>query len=395
MNLGFYYHITITKKEGKLYLPGYLAVFINALANEVNNLTLFLHEADKTEAINCDTELSGNNISWVNLGIKSPAWHRSIFHKQLLKPINEHIENLDILLIRGPSPLAPYFRLHISNKQKTAYLVVGDYKEGMQDFKINSIRDVLVKWYTVSNDQKFKKAMNGGLVIVNSEKLFTQFVGDYKHLYLIKTTTLSDDDFYNRSDSFVENKNIINLLYTGRIVREKGIDNILKACLILQQEGVPIELHIAGMLDAKHKNYIEELINISEYNGKKILHYHGFKKVGHELNQLYRDAQIYIIASLSDFEGFPRTIWEAMANSCPVIASSVGGIPHYLKDEHHALLIPPKDVVAIVEAVKRIITNQAFRQKLIRNGYALAQTNTLEVQSKFLVQILKNHIDFH
>ena len=110
------------------------------------------------------------------------------------------------------------------------------------------------------------------------------------------------------------------------------------------------------------------------------------------MNQLYRDAQIYIIASVSDFEGFPRTIWEAMANSCPVIATRVGSIPHYLEHERHALLIEPKDVEGIVEAVKRLLSDEALRQKLIRNGYALAQTNTLEIQTKRLVQILKEHI---
>lgn len=392
MNLGFYYHITITKKYNKLYLPGYLAVFINALACEVNQLFLFLHEAGNAETENCDTELIGNNITWVNLGRKTPGWHRSIFHKSILSPVKRRIDELDILLIRSPSPLAPYFKNFITDKHKLAYLVVGDYKEGMQGFKVNTPRDYFVKWYTLHNDRKFKEAINGSLIIVNSEKLYKQFESIYTNLHIIKTTTLSENDFYDRRDSIEKGKSVIKLLYTGRIVREKGLENILNACLLLSKQGIDIEFHLAGMLERRQESYIEELLQLSQWNGRRILHYHGFKKVGIELNQLYRDAQIYIIASVSDFEGFPRTIWEAMANSCPVIATRVGSIPHYLEYEHHALLIEPKDVDGIVEAVKRLLSDEALRQKLIRNGYALAQTNTLEIQTKRLVQILKEHI---
>lgn len=109
------------------------------------------------------------------------------------------------------------------------------------------------------------------------------------------------------------------------------------------------------------------------------------------MNQLYRDAQLYVLASTSDFEGFPRTIWEAMANSCPVIATRVGSIPHYLEHERHALLIEPGDVEGIVQAVKRMVEDGELRRRLIRNGYAMAQSNTLDIQTKKLIQILNDH----
>lgn len=277
MNLGFYYHITLSEKEGKLCLPGYLAVFINALALEVNQLILFLHEAGYAEIESCDTELNRDNIEWVNLGIKTPGWHRSIFHKNLLAPVKRYIGELDLLLIRGPSPLAPYFRNHIADQKKLIYLVVGDYKEGMKGFKIQTPRDVLVKWFSMYIDRKFKEAMNAGVVIVNSEKLFQQFIGVYNKIHLIRTTTLSNEDFHSRIDSIETDSSTINLLYTGRIVREKGLDNILKACFLLREEGISVDFHIAGILVPKQDYYIEELLKLSELNSQRILHYHGFK----------------------------------------------------------------------------------------------------------------------
>lgn len=143
--------------------------------------------------------------------------------------------------------------------------------------------------------------------------------------------------------------------------------------------------------DAPHRP-VESILKAQavEWGLHSHVFFHGKKSVGEALNAMYRQADIYVIPSYQ--EGFPRTIWEAMANSCPVIATRVGSIPHYLEHEHHALLIEPKDVGGIVEAVKRLLSDEVLRQKLISNGYALAQTNTLEIQTKRLVQILKEHL---
>ncbi len=43
-----------------------------------------------------------------------------------------------------------------------------------------------------------------------------------------------------------------------------------------------------------------------------------------------KKADIYVIASRSS-EGFPRTIWEAMAHCLPVVATKVGSIPAFIE----------------------------------------------------------------
>ena len=67
--------------------------------------------------------------------------------------------------------------------------------------------------------------------------------------------------------------------------------------------------------------------------------YHGFKALGEELFAYYKKADIYVIASRSS-EGFPRTIWEAMAHCLPVVATKVGSIPAFI--EGAAELVEPE-----------------------------------------------------
>jgi len=74
-----------------------------------------------------------------------------------------------------------------------------------------------------------------------------------------------------------------------------------------------------------------------------------------------------------------------------VVASRVGGIPSYIKHEEDALLIAPKSVNEICVAVERLISDSVLRQRLIANGLSLARENTLEKQTKLLVETLKEY----
>ena len=80
IKLAFYYHIPISLcKNNTIVIPSYLGVFIDALANEVEHLTLVMHEAKSGEAINCDYKIRSCNITWINLGYKTPSWHRAYY----------------------------------------------------------------------------------------------------------------------------------------------------------------------------------------------------------------------------------------------------------------------------------------------------------------------------
>ncbi|MBX2926526.1 MAG: glycosyltransferase family 4 protein [Saprospiraceae bacterium] len=389
MRVGFYYHIAIARIDEKLYLPGYLAVFINALAAEVRHLTLFLHEAHPAGMVHCDTELTASNITWINLGPKLPAWRRSIFYQKALRPMKAHLGALDCMLVRGPSPLAPYIKSVVPAGTTTAYFVVGDYRESIKGHTINNLRDIFIRHYVKWNDRAFSRTLSNQLVIVNSGVLYERYKGLTDTIDQVRTTTLSPGDFWTREDTCRDD--VVRLAYIGRFDLQKGLIELLQAGAQLAQEGMVVEIHFTGWEDAPHRPVENKLkAQAAEWGLQERVFFHGKKSVGEALNAMYRQADIYVIPSYQ--EGFPRTIWEAMANSCPVIATRVGSIPHYLEHEHHALLIEPKDVGGIAEAVKRILKDDALRQKLIRNGYALAQTNTLEIQTKRLVEILAQHL---
>jgi glycosyltransferase involved in cell wall biosynthesis len=100
-------------------------------------------------------------------------------------------------------------------------------------------------------------------------------------------------------------------------------------------------------------------------------------------------ADIYCIPSYE--EGFPKTIWEALANSLPVISTLVGGIPEYLINGEEAILIEPKKVDELHYAIKQVIENKSLREKLISNGIKKAKEVTLEFQTNMLLEFIKKN----
>jgi len=65
------------------------------------------------------------------------------------------------------------------------------------------------------------------------------------------------------------------------------------------------------------------------------------------------------VLSTDLWEGLPLTILEAMAAGLPVVASRVGGTPEAVEDGETGLLVPPKDPVALEEAMYSLLSNPA------------------------------------
>jgi glycosyltransferase involved in cell wall biosynthesis len=387
MKLAFYYHITIAKRQDGNWTPSYQGVFIDALASKVETLYLLMHMAGGTDEGEADYRLKGENIIWVNLGLKTPAWHRDIFYKSILTEKLKEIKGVEYVLVRAPSPLAPYFKRYLPNST-LSLLIVGDYAESVEQTKPRSLREWVINRYLTYNDWRLRLAMKSTDVIVNSPALLQKYQSKTKSINLIKTTTLSENDFFYKQDTCTGGD--IKLLYTGRIDPLKGLFELVEALSILRGKKINVSLYIVGWEPKNEKIVENELIEFAKkMRVQEFLFFPGRKPVGSELNAMYRMADIYCIPSYE--EGFPKTIWEALANSLPVISTLVGGIPEYLINGEEAILIEPKKVDELHYAIKQVIENKSLREKLISNGIKKAKEVTLEFQTNMLLEFIKKN----
>lgn len=390
MNLAFYYHIPICSRNNGLYMPGFLGVFIDSMASMVETLYLIMHDADIHQMKDCDYMLAQSNVIWINLGKRSPAWNRTFFPGYCLKKeLVNRISHCDALIVRSPSPLAPHFSKFVKGP-KVYFMIVGNYIDDAGHLKSSTWRNRIIYYYLHYYDQQFTRQIAKTDVLVNSPFLYEKYKSVAKSIHQIRTTTLSRDDFYERNDTCTGQ--YIQLLYTGRVEPAKGLTELVHAFAILRRENFNVILNIVGWEDGDGKPYENELISLAGMLGvSNEIVFHGKKQIGQELNEMYRMADIYVLPSY--YEGFPRTIWEAMANSLPVIATKVGGIPNTLTDQENVLLIEPKHVDQIVCAIKKMIQNESFRRSLIKQGRSLALENTLEIQTDKMISLIRKDLN--
>jgi len=198
---------------------------------------------------------------------------------------------------------------------------------------------------------------------------------------------LSAGDFFEREDTCLTRP--IQLLYTGRFDRGKGLLEMVQAIALLAERGYDVILELVGWPEPGD-NVITELMVLAERLGvaQRVIN-HGRKAIGPELFAYYRKADIYLIASKLS-EGFPRTIWEAMAHSLPVIATKIGSIPAFIGTA--AELIEPNSVDAIVQGIESILASPVRRQEMIRRGMTIARENTLEKRSREMMENMEIYL---
>ena len=386
MRLGFHYHIPAQIKDGFICLPGYFGRFIDSLAGQVDRLDLFLHQPSPHETQFMDYPIQADNAYLYDLGPHNSVPRRLLHSGSITAPVRRQRDQLDALLIRGPSPLLPAVARAAGNLP-IALLLVGDYLAGVDDLPQPRWRKELIRAFSWWNARQQEQVAARSLTFVNSHKLYRQLQPKVLNLVETRTTTLSEADFFVRADTCQQRP--IHLLYTGRMDRAKGLLEMLQALEILLRDGEDVVLDLVGMAE-KGDPILDELQDKAASAGlSDRVKYHGYHTIGPDLFRYYQQTDIYILASLAS-EGFPRTIWEAMAHSLPVVATRVGSIPDFIAGA--AELIEPRNVDAIVNAVRLLIRDPERRQEIIVKGRVLARDNTLENRSRDMVCRLEEYL---
>ena len=98
----------------------------------------------------------------------------------------------------------------------------------------------------------------------------------------------------------------------------------------------------------------------------------GYVPVDAGLHDLYRSADFFLHVSWT--EGLPQVIFEAFAARLPVVATAVGGVPDAAGEA--ALLVPPGDAGAAVEALSKLAADSELRGRLVESGVERVRRHT-------------------
>ncbi|MCS6858738.1 MAG: glycosyltransferase family 4 protein [Abditibacteriales bacterium] len=93
------------------------------------------------------------------------------------------------------------------------------------------------------------------------------------------------------------------------------------------------------------------------------VHFLGFRQ---DVVEVVSACDAFVLPSLK--EGLSNAVMEAMALRRPVIVTNIAGMPELVRDGETGLLVPPADVGALADALRRVLSDAAFAERLARNG---------------------------
>lgn len=139
-----------------------------------------------------------------------------------------------------------------------------------------------------------------------------------------------------------------------RFVEQKGLDVFLEGFRRLRQQGLAVRARFvgAGPLDA--------------WLRKQVLH-HGLSEVIEirnwmDSNELWSDAEVLVVSSR--YEGWGRTIVEAMAAGVPVVTTEVGCVGSFFRPGIDGRSVPVGDADQLALAMRACIENEAETEKM-------------------------------
>ena len=152
----------------------------------------------------------------------------------------------------------------------------------------------------------------------------------------------------------LRNKKIIGTI--ADFYATKGLEFLIAAARAIIKKQKQVTFILMGRSGPEEKK-IESLLKKANLESNFLL----IKNLNNAAAYL-KAFDLFVLPSVK--EGFPYTILEAMAAGVPIIACRVGGIPEILTHEQTALLVAPKNALALQTAIQKCIHDEAFSRQI-------------------------------
>ena len=221
----------------------------------------------------------------------------------------------------------------------------------------------------------FKFLFNRSDAFIVLSKEFKIVLKEWGFAQPIYTEVASIDDKFNEGFN-IENAIVSRqhskkwrLLFLSRIIKEKGIYEIIETSLLLQKKYPMIELIIAG--DGEELDNVKSFVDNHNISCITFVGYVG----GKEKLKLLENSNVYCLPSYT--EGMPLSVIEAMAFGLPVITRCVGGLKDFFKNGEHGFATLSKKPDVFMEFIERLIVDKELYKKISLNNYHYANSNFL------------------
>lgn len=172
----------------------------------------------------------------------------------------------------------------------------------------------------------------------------------------------------------------IRFIFVGRLLAEKGINELLKATKLVKEKYDNVELVILGGLDKANPASLTQN-DIDSFSKQELVIYPGQVT---NVSQWLKDSHIFVLPSYR--EGLPRSTQEAMAIGRPILTTDVPGCRETVIDGKNGFLVPAFSVEKLAEKMIWFIENPEQISPMGRASRNIAEEkfSAHEVNAKML-----------
>lgn len=163
--------------------------------------------------------------------------------------------------------------------------------------------------------------------------------------------------------------NYFDFLFVGRIVGDKGINELVEAFTQLQNKYSNARLILVGKLEEELDPLQKITMDRIHANPAIVL---AGGRYGDDLLKEYMKCHCFIMPSYR--EGFPNTVIEAGAMNKPCIVTDINGSREIIVDGENGIIVPPRTVQPLCDAMERMITDNALREKMKKNARPMIES---------------------
>ena len=182
----------------------------------------------------------------------------------------------------------------------------------------------------------------------NKEILVSLGICQEAQTCLLAGAGVNIDKFYYQK--YPQNERF-HFLFIGRVMKEKGIDELIKVTEELQREGFNCILDVVGPCEENYKNQLKTK------NDAGLLVYHGYQE---DVHQFIGTADCFVLPSWH--EGMANTNLECAASGRPIITSNIPGCREALIENVSGILCEPRNENSLHSAMKAML-NKSLKER--------------------------------
>lgn len=239
----------------------------------------------------------------------------------------------------------------------------------------NTKKIICVSKYIQSTLEKYNIAENKFVVLRNGvdENKFNSEISENKRLEIRKKYNIKKD-------------NIV-LIYTGRIVPEKGVLELVKAFNQINEKNLKLLIVGSALNAIKNKTLYEEKVEKEISKNSNII-FTGFIEYSH-ISDVYKISDIAVLPSLWN-DPAPLTIIESMRCGLAIITTKSGGIPEYAKYDNAVFIENNEKIVNnIASSIEKLVENNQLISRM--KSYSIINSEKLTVENYYddFIEIIK------